>query len=649
MRYVSCDVETFLIKPGVLAPRLVCMSVAEEGQPTALYDAVTACLVFRRLLRDPDVTIVGHNVAYDMLVLTLSADTMADTFTAYDANRITDTKIRQELLDIAAGRTAGTGGYNMVFRGGQYVKAGYSLADLEKLHLGIDRSAEKHNEDAWRFKYASLIDIPVHHWPAEAVQYAKADADNTLRVYQAQGARVPDEEEQVRAAWALHLTAWRGMRVDPERVAALDERMQGLRQANRRRLIQAGLLKPKKLMPAQIRDGKKPDFEEGGKPYVYSKDMARIKEYTQRVYRRQALPVPMTDKGAVCTDKDSLVESGSRLLATLAEGGGADKIINTYLPALKTGLVAPINTHYNVLVNSGRCSAARPSLQNVPSGRRVGGVRECFVPEQGNALISVDYDTLELRALAQCCLWLFGESRMAQAINSGKDLHLEVAAQLLKCSYEEALEKHKKKDKEVKKARDIAKSATFGFPGGLGADSFVMFARKTYGVKLTIEEAKKLKKLWLKAWPEMKPYFDYISRMTENEDNKLKQLGTERVRGRLRFTEAANTLFQGLAGSGAKRALYEVCRRAYARDLPGLYPVAFIHDEILAEAPVDKVHEYGYALADTMISAMQKYVPDVKITASPVAMNCWSKAAYEKLDENKRLQVWRYDEDKKSD
>lgn len=649
MRYLGVDVETFLIKPGVLAPRLVCMSVAEEGQPTALYDAVTACLVFRRLLRDQDVTIVGHNVSFDMLVLTLSADTMADTFAAYDANRIADTKIRQELLDIAAGRTAGTGGYNMVFRDGQYVKAGYSLADLEKLHLGIDRSAEKHNEDAWRFKYDSLVDIPVSAWPAEAVKYAKADADNTLRVYKAQGARVPDEEEQVRAAWALHLTAWRGMRVDPERVAALEERMAALRQANRRRLIQAGLLKPKKMTPAQIREGKKPDFEEGGKPYVYSKDMARIKEYTTRVYRRQALPVPMTDKGAVCTDKDSLVESGSRLLATLAEGGGVDKIINTYMPVLKAGLEAPINTRYNALVNSGRASSSAPNLQNCPSGRRVGGVRECFVPAPGNALISVDYETLELRTLAQCLLWLFKESRMAQALNSGRDLHLEVAAQLVKCSYEEAVKRHKEKDLSIKKARDVSKIANFGYPGGLGSDSFVAFARKSYGLKLKPDEAKNIKKAWQKAWPEMKPYFDYISRITESEDNKLKQLGTERVRGRLRFTEAANTLFQGLAGSGAKRALYEVCKRAYAGDLPGLYPVAFIHDEILAEAPVDKVHEYGYALADTMISAMQKYVPDVKITASPVAMDVWSKDSYEKLGKNGRLQIWRYSEDKKSD
>jgi DNA polymerase-1 len=271
------------------------------------------------------------------------------------------------------------------------------------------------------------------------------------------------------------------------------------------------------------------------------------------------------------------------------------------------------------------------------------------VPAPGNALISVDYETLELRTLAQCLLWLFKESRMAQALNSGRDLHLEVAARILGCSYEDAVVRHKSKEGVVKTARDSAKVLNFGLPGGLGADAFVAFARKSYGVKVTSDEAKKLKKAWQKAWPEMKQYFDYISRMTEYEDNKLKQLGTERVRGRLRFTEAANTLFQGLAGSGAKRALYEVCKRAYAGDLPGLYPVAFIHDEILAEAPVDKVHEYGYALADTMCSAMQKYVPDVKITASPVAMNCWSKDSYEKFDENRRLQVWRYSEDKKSD
>ena len=55
---------------------------------------------------------------------------------------------------------------------------------------------------------------------------------------------------------------------------------------------------------------------------------------------------------------------------------------------------------------------------------------------------------------------------------------------------------------------------------------------------------------------------------------------TGRVRGRVSFTQARNTPFQGLAADGAKLALWELIRAGYR-------VVAFIHDEILIELPED--------------------------------------------------------------
>jgi hypothetical protein len=55
--------------------------------------------------------------------------------------------------------------------------------------------------------------------------------------------------------------------------------------------------------------------------------------------------------------------------------------------------------------------------------------------------------------------------------------------------------------------------------------------------------------------------------------------------------------------------------------------VLFLHDEIVIEAPESRCHEAGQRLTKVMIEAMKKYVPDVAITTTAVAMRRWYKGA----------------------
>lgn len=626
-RYVAIDTETFLIEPGNVCPRLVCLSVADSINAADLYTASEAKEIFTKLIEDPEVILIGQNIAFDLLVLAKPWGLMDEVFKAYDDKRIRDTGIRERLIDIKNGRT--DTGLVWYPEKQEFVKKNYSLSSLVLRYLDKDISESKTDPNAWRLRYSELAGMPIAWWPQEAADYAKNDARYTLAVFNCQSSEVDghidDETEQVYGAWALHLIAARGIKVDREKAEALSEKMLSLQKKTRRRLVSTGLLRPKKLTAKQRKEGKSPDLFIGNIPYVYSKDTKKISDYVVRQYKKIGVPLKLTATGKIPTDKDTLTESGSHILALLSEEGGVDKIISTYLPVLRSGYDSAICCGYEPLVNSGRCSSYKPNLQNIPSGRRIGGVRECFVPRPGFLLCSVDFDTLELRALAQVCLWLFGQSKMADSLNSGLDLHLMVGAQLLGIDYDEA--KLHIKDVEVESARDVAKVANFGFPGGLGPKKFVDYARKSYRVRVTEEKAREVYDTWKRVWPEMRLYHNEIKQLTEGGEGTILQLGTKRVRGMCRFTEAANTLFQGLAGSGAKKACAMVTKEAYTStgSLRGLYPIAMVHDELVCEVDIDTAIELGEELTRVMIEGMQKLIPDVKITAKPTYMKFWTK------------------------
>ena len=632
MGVIAFDTETHLIKPGCVAPKLVCLTFYDgEREDILLHDEAVEWA--RHALRDEEITLVGHNVSYDLGVLAAEDSSLLPLiFDAIEAGRVKDTRIREQLLFLAQGRLT----FDYTVR----KPAKFNLAQVVFNHFKIDLSSTKHGEDVWRLRYHELDGVPLDEWPEEAILYALDDAKWTYQVYQSQAEPfewegvdyagpdgVTNEDEQMRAAWGLHLITLWGIRTDAAQVRKLEEELAPRVAKLQKTLLEAGLMKERKVK-GQIKR---------------SKNMAALRERVEAAYKKRGVEIPMTEKGAISTARQILKDSGDALLAELGSETNAEKLLTTYIPVLKEGTEHPLNPSYALLKESGRTSSFRPNIQNVP---RMGGIREAYIPREGAVFVACDYSTLELCALSQVCLDLFGEAEMATAINKGKDLHLAVAASILGITYEAAMRRRKEGDERVKQTRQLAKALNFGFPGGMGADSFRAFARAGYSVEISEDEAVSLKTDWLETWPEMRLFFRHVSNLSSmGNDFTVRQHRSDRLRGGTNYCAGCNTYFQGLAADGAKNAIWEVAKECYVREespLFGCRPVAFIHDELLVEVP-ESIEERTAAanrLAQVMVEAMKIYIPDVKISAEPAAMRKWYKGAEEVRDTEGKLLCW---------
>lgn len=533
MRVLAWDSETGLIRPALYAPPLVCVTWQEPGQSAQIEHHSTIEPRFKAWLEDPDVLFVGHNIAYDFAVLCARFPHFQPLiFKAYREDRVTDTQLRMQLLDIAAGTYRG----RVDAKGHRHAHM-YGLVDLAKRCAGMELL-----KDAWRTSYEWFLDTPLAEWPARALvvqawardrlvklgeeilaatkdklkdlvkdllkereglegmvnsdpnrctEYALDDARATLAVYLAQEAHakrfLKDQFRQARAAFGLHLSSAWGICVDSEGARSLRELIEIEKAELDDELLLAGLIREngtqdmkacKALMISVCR--------EQGIPIVRTKTHPGARDKKMTWEQRQAKGLkplckkldgtPLNDgddecEEHVCLDGEACERTDDDLVIAIGNWKTVKKQLTNDIPALEDGQVYPLHTRYG-LAGTGRTTSSRPNIQN-QSNRP--GFREAFVPRPGYVFVQNDYPTLELYTLAQCCISWFGKSKLADALRLG-DPHLWVASIILNRPIEWCVAN--KKLPEVQQARKLAKPANFGLPGGMGDPKFVTSTRK---------------------------------------------------------------------------------------------------------------------------------------------------------------------------
>lgn len=645
MRF-TFDTETARFRPGVMAPELACVSYVVAGQYPQLVHVNNSRDVICTWLRDADL-IVAHHAPYDLAVICAHwPDLIPAVFAALSADRITDTKIREQLIMLGFGRFKGHRD-----KSGKWTKTQYSLDMLARRYLGHQIDKKDPEIEAIRLGFGPLRHLPLDQWPPKAVAYAKEDADLTDRIFQLQEKAPPEflvnQYAQTRYAFWLHLAKTWGLRTRTEGVTALTQEVERRKEDVKKELMGHGL----------VRDDGSRDTKEAAalmiKVCTEAQKEVRRNDPTEKMLRDGQT------QGSVQLDEDACRYSEDDTMLLYAEYTVLGSILSKDVPALAAGVEFPIHTDFG-LAESGRTTSASPNVQNfrrssdeegsLTAGLQ--GIRECFVPRAGHVYFQADYPSLELRTLAQACMSLVGHSELAKVLNADVDPHTSLAAEILGIPYDECKARLKaEKDlpkgsqKPCDNARQTAKVANFGFPGGLGYKSLISFARKSYKVILSEDQARDLKRRWLARWPEMREYFDFVARLTD-EDRPVVQLFSNRIRRGCTYTSACNTYFQGLGADCSKLAGWEVSKRCYLEHLKsplfGSRIVNFVHDEIIGEClDNDQAHDVATELAKVMKDAANRLLPDVPfIDVEPALMAYWSKNAKTIRDENGRLKVW---------
>ncbi len=601
-----------------------------------------------------------------------------------------DTIIREKLLNLSTiGGIDEAGGWTL----------GYGLNDLVKNKFGVSIDKGKVSTDAqgriynaagqditgtaeagaaWRLRYCELDGVPLAHWPREAVQYAIDDATWARKVFVVQEqTRAPrgyrsmnSESLQVYAATVLRMMSSVGFPVDREQVERVNARIEAVISTVESNLQVNGIVRG---------DG-------SVNQSVLHPRIEAAWAIKQQFPRR-------TNSGKISADDETLeaLEGIDPVLDMYRERVGLSKIKTSFMPNLTGGRVW---SNYDILKETGRVSSygnsdkakRRPlypavNIQQIP---RKDGVRECFLPPTGEptlpcavppnwVLCSMDYSALELCSVGQVTYSLFGFSVHREKINAGYDLHSylgsgmamplaphvvdgtsdhELAYMALRKyakaklpdddDVSEMAELIRKMRKEAGSWRNFAKPTGLGYPGGLGPATLVTFAKATYGVEMTEQQALAFRDLWHAIYPEMKPFFAWVNKQTDTQKPSdglyvYETQGFNRFRAGASYCATANgKAMQSLSADGAKRAtawMGRACFGGLDKSSPyfllnGSLLAAFIHDELLTAFPDDVLLTERCLLgSNLMVEAMRKSMPDVKITVEPACMRRWTKAA----------------------
>lgn len=714
MEILAFDTETHLMGPCEVIPKIVCCSMAFDDAEGVQGDLAAVAdfngtkldnMVSQMFNGDTDAFIkVAHYAAFDLSVAyRFKPELISGIFREIEEGRVHCTIIREKLLHLTA-----HGDLEFIKRGSMKKRLEYGLPALVQYYLSLDITADKTDSDAWRKNYAVLEHMPSAEWPQEAQDYAIDDSKHLIPIWQRQEERRQKLIEErgvdpfttlpfrVGVDFCLQLmTAW-GISVDPVRKAEIEAELAvKLRPENMTLLFESGILRAGKPSEPYKNGAKDADGNVKMKKAVAeSLDKKKLTAYVENfaantpdIVLKRTKPSDKFPEGQTSVNAEFMDEYWNLdpMFEQYRNRQKLQKMVTTEIPRMNwNGVTSPIvHPNYDVLKETGRVSSYAGKLypsfncQNVDPR-----ARGCYVSREGTMFLSVDYSQMELGTTAQKCYELFGASVMRDKINAGVDLHAYLGSQLaynLEPAFAESCQKegadtpekiydcfikcegddHEAVRAFFKKYRTFAKPTGLGFPGGLGAATFMQYAKATYGIIVDKEMATSLRNIWRQTFPEMVQYHKWVNdscedpynvEQTDKGERKLYAYSTPMgmYRSGCTYCAVANgAALQSPSAEGALLGLFNIVRACYDPAMNSVLfgsfrPMLFIHDEILGELPDgDPQHTSACVLEieRLMIESMRTITPDVEPRCEAVLMRRWDKFAEPTLDAEGNLVV----------
>lgn len=267
---------------------------------------------------------------------------------------------------------------------------------------------------------------------------------------------------------------------------------------------------------------------------------------------------------------------------------------------------------HTLQARTGRMSITGIPAQTLPSGDWI--IRRCFISDPGHRLVSVDYQTQELRVLAA----LSGDKTMIQAFKDGSDLHLMTA--------QAAWGSDVDKDSPYRK---YAKVVNFGRVYGGGARTV------SEQTGLSFMQAKKVVEAFDKRYPGVKMYSDYLASIAGEQGYIVTPSGRVLPVDKDRGYSALNYMVQSTSRDVTCRGIVKLHKNGFTP-----YMRLPIHDEVVGSLPIAH-SEFG---ARRMAQLMAEDMGEVFIgTDAEVGNRSWGSFYMGQSQEEKEMNWEIYD------
>ena len=276
---------------------------------------------------------------------------------------------------------------------------------------------------------------------------------------------------------------------------------------------------------------------------------------------------------------EDLANQGHEFVRKILTWRQLSKLKSTYTEALQQAInekTGRVHTSYSMAATStGRLSSSDPNLQNIPIRTEEGRmIRQAFIAETGNLILSADYSQIELRLIAE----MAGIKGLQQAFRDNIDIHSATASQVFDVPLDQMTGDIRRK------AKAINFGIIYGISGfGLGNQLGISSSEASAYIKQYFARFPELKnfmedtKAFAREHGYVKTLFGrkcYIPGIADK--NPMRRSGAER--------QAINAPVQGTAADLIKMAMVKLDREIRESSLNAKMLLQ-VHDELVFEVP----------------------------------------------------------------